>query len=59
MAGTDRSRDPASDEVADVHGRELEEQLKAARRLDEAFAALVAALPAPPAQGPGQSSFRL
>lgn len=49
--GPTAPRDPASDEVADVHGQKLEEQLKAARRLDEAFAALVAALPAPPALG--------
>lgn len=49
MARADRPRDQASDDVADVHGQKLEEQLKAGRRLDEAFAALVAALPAPPA----------
>lgn len=47
--GPTAPRDQASDDVADVHGQKLEEQVKAGRRLDEAFAALVAALPAPPA----------
>lgn len=47
--GPTAPQDPASDDVADVHLLEVEEQLKAGRRLDEAFAAVVAALPGPPA----------
>jgi protein-tyrosine phosphatase len=42
--------DPASDDVADVHLLEVEEQVKAGRRLDEALAAVVAALPGAPAE---------
>jgi protein-tyrosine phosphatase len=47
--GPTAPKDPASDDVADVHGQRLDEQVKAGRRLDEAMAAIVAALPAPPA----------
>ncbi len=43
--GPTAPQDPAADDVGDVHGQKLEEQLKAGRRLDEALAAVVAALP--------------
>jgi protein-tyrosine phosphatase len=37
--------DPASDDVDDVHGQDLTQQVKAGRRIDEALAAVVRALP--------------
>ncbi|WP_432544806.1 arsenate reductase/protein-tyrosine-phosphatase family protein [Kineococcus sp. SYSU DK002] len=42
--GPTAPRDPASDDVDDVHGARLDVQVKAARRLDEALAAVVAVL---------------
>ncbi|WP_432510197.1 arsenate reductase/protein-tyrosine-phosphatase family protein [Kineococcus sp. SYSU DK001] len=42
--GPTAPRDPASDDVDDVHGAKLEVQVKAARRLDEAIAAVVEVL---------------
>lgn len=44
--GPTAPKDAASDDVVDVHLQKIDEQLKAGRRLDEAVAAIVAALPA-------------
>lgn len=43
--GPTAPKDPAADDVDDVHGQELGKQVKAGRRIDEALAAIVAAPP--------------
>jgi protein-tyrosine phosphatase len=50
--GPTSPKDPVADDVADVHLLEVTEQLKTGRRLDEALAAVVAALPVPPGRTP-------
>ncbi|NAZ77346.1 low molecular weight phosphatase family protein [Kineococcus sp. T13] len=49
--------DPAADDLVDVHGEPVEEQLRVARRLDEALRVVVDCLPAPQrSSGTGSSS---
>ena len=49
--------DPAADDLPDVHGEPVEDQLRLARRLDEALRVVVDCLPAPQrSSGTGASS---